>query len=172
MTEDKARAAKTKPKHTKALEKKLEELAQQNKEYLDKLLRLKAEFENYKKRMLKEQSLAVKYASEGIIGRLLPIIDNLDRALQAIEEGLEASKIIDGVKLTHQDIKKVLQDCFVEEINPQGEPFDPAEHEAVMTVNSNSHKEDHVVEVLQKGYKLDGKIVRPAKVSICKKTSD
>lgn len=160
---------KVKAKRASQLESRLKEIEKQNKEYLEKLLRLKAEFENYKKRMLKEQSLAIKYASEGIITRLLPIVDDLDRALEAIKNDLEASKIIDGVKLTHQDIKKVLEECLVKEINPVGEPFNPEEHEALNIIASDSHNEDHVVEVFQKGYKLDGKVVRPAKVSICKK---
>ena len=152
-----------------SLKKKVEELEAQNKDYLDKLLRLKAEFENYNKRMLKEQSFAVKYAAENIIHRLLPIVDDLDRALIAINDKLEPTKVIEGVRLTHQDIKKLLDEHLVHEINPVGEIFNPEEHEAMMTVESDEHDEDAIVEVLQKGYKLDGKVVRPARVAICKK---
>jgi len=159
MSEQKAKKKKS----------KVAELEAQNKDYLDKLLRLKAEFDNYKKRILKEQSLHAKYASENVVYQLLPIVDDLERALLAIEGEQEASQIIEGVKLTHKDIKKLLEQHLVAEINPAGEPFDPEEHEAVLTVESAEHDEDCIVQVYQKGYKLDGKVVRPAKVSICKK---
>lgn len=155
-----------------SLKEKVLKLEAQNNDYLDKLLRLKADFENYKKRMIKEQSFAVKYAAENIIHRLLPIVDDLDRALIAINKELEPTKVIEGVKLTHQEIKKLLNEHLVHEINPVGEIFNPEEHEAMMTVCSNEHDEDAIVEVLQKGYKLDGKVVRPARVSICKKEVD
>lgn len=151
------------------LSNQLDELQSQNKDYLDKMLRLKAEFENYKKRMIKEQNMAVKYASENVIHSLLPIVDNLDRALLAISDELDPTKIIEGVRLTHQDIKKLLDDHLVEEINPVGELFNPEEHEALLSVKSDIHEDEEIVEVLQKGYKLNGKVVRAAKVSICKK---
>ncbi len=168
----KEKETKTKPKKDNKLESlqsKIEKLEGQNSEYYDKLLRFKAEFENYKKRMIKEQSLAVKYAAESIIHRILPIVDDLDRALIAISDSQDPAKIIEGVRLTHQDIKKLLDEHLVHEIDPHGKPFDPEEHEAMMTVDSSDHEDNHVVEVLQKGYKLDGKVVRPARVSICKK---
>ena len=119
--------------------------------------------------MIKEQSLAVKYAAESIIHRILPIVDDLDRALIAISDSQDPAKIIEGVELTHQDIKKLLDEHLVHEIDPLGKPFNPEEHEAMMTIHSGDHEDNHIVEVLQKGYKLDGKVVRPAKVSICKK---
>lgn len=151
------------------LKQKIDELEAQNKDYLDKLLRLKAEFENYKKRMIKEQSLAVKFASENIVHNLLPIIDDLERALLAASSESEPAKIIEGVNLTHRDIKKLLEQYLVSEIKATGEIFNPEEHEALLVVDSGDHEEDCIVEVLQKGYKLDGKVIRPAKVSICKK---
>ncbi len=166
---DKQEAPKIKNIKTKELQAKIDELETQSQDYLDKLLRLKAEFENYKKRMLKEQSLAVKYAAENIVHRLLPIVDDLDRALLAINDGLEATKIIEGVRLTHQDIRKLLEEHLVEEIDPLGESFNPEEHEALLAVEAEDKDEDTIVAVLQKGYKLDGKVVRPAKVTICKK---
>lgn len=169
MSEEKAKSKKV--DKSKELQGKIEELEAQSNDYLDKLLRLKAEFENYKKRMLKEQSLAVKYAAENIVHRLLPIVDDLDRALLAINDGLEATKIIEGVKLTHQDIRKLLEEHLVEEIDPIGQSFNPEEHEALMAVEADDKEEDMIIAVLQKGYKLDGKVVRPAKVTICKKES-
>ncbi len=171
----KEKQVKAKPKKNEKLEAltvKVKELESQNNEYYDKLLRFKAEFENYKKRMIKEQSLSVRYAAESIIHRILPIVDDLDRALIAINEGQDPSKVVEGVKLTHDDIKKLLDEHLVHEIDPHGQLFDPEEHEAMASVDSHDHKEDHVVEVFQKGYKLDGKVVRPAKVSICKKSVD
>ncbi len=169
MSESKAKGKKEKTDKSQELQEKIEELETQSQDYLDKLLRLKAEFENYKKRMLKEQSLAVKYAAENIVHRLLPIVDDLDRALLAINDGLEATKIIEGVRLTHQDIRKLLEEHLVEEIDPLGESFNPEEHEALLAVEAEDKDEDTIVAVLQKGYKLDGKVVRPAKVTICKK---
>ncbi len=170
-----AEQAKEKTKKTKKLtkieklKKEIKDLQKQNEEYLDKLLRFKAEFENYKKRMIKEQSRAINYASETIIHRLLPIVDDLDRALAATESEQDAQKIIDGVKLTHKDIKNLLEEHSVCEINPLGEPFNPEQHEAVFTQDSDKHDENCVIQVIQKGYTLNGKIVRPAKVAICKR---
>lgn len=168
MSEE-TKAGAAKKNMSKELKQKVELLEAQNQEYLDKLLRLKAEFDNYKKRMIREQSQAVKYAAENIIYKLLPIVDDLDRAILAIADGQEHIKVIEGVKLTHKDIKRLLEEHLVNEIDPHGEPFNPEEHEAVLTVDSDEHEEDCVVAVLQKGYKLDGRVVRPAKVSICKK---
>jgi len=167
MSDSKTKAKK--PNQTEKLKKQVAELEEQNKDYLDKFLRLKAEFENYKKRMLKEQALNARYASENLVYHLLPIVDDLERALLAIDDNQEPAKIIEGVRLTHKDIKKLLEQHLVAEINPVGEPFNPEEHEAVLTVDSPEHEEDYIVVVFQKGYKLDGKVVRPAKVSICKK---
>jgi len=158
-----------KPSELEGLKKRIKELEAKNAEYEDRIMRLKAEFDNYKKRIIKEQGLAVKYAAENMVHQLLPIVDNLARALDANDSKEELQSIIDGVKLTHKDIGDLLEKHLVCEINPVNIPFDPKEHEAVAVVESDNHDEDCIVEVFQKGYKMADKVIRPAKVSICKK---
>lgn len=168
MTEKKEKQEKKKQLNNKEI-LELEEKASKAEEYFSQLKRLAAEFDNYKKRMIREQSQAISMASKNLIVKLLPIIDDLERALKSIDEEGSAETIANGVKLTHSDIKKLLQTEGVEEVNPQGEEFNPAEHEAVASIESEI-EENCIIEVLQKGYKINGMVIRPAMVTVsCQK---
>lgn len=152
--------------------KELEDKAGKADEYLSQLRRLAAEFDNYKKRMIREQSQAVALSSKNLIVKLLPIIDDLERALISVDKGEGTESIAEGVKLMHNDIKKLLESEGVEILNPLGEEFDPAEHEAVAKLQSEE-EENCIIDVVQKGYKIKGLIIRPAMVTVsCKGEED
>ncbi len=132
----------------------------------DKYLRLNAEYQNYRKRVEKEKSDIFKYGSEKLLVEMLPIMDNFERALSASEQENSESKVLDGIKM----IKKTLDELFdrngVKKIDAIGMPFDPIKHHAVMTVESEDHSSDHVIEVFQDGYALNDKVIRPSMVKV------
>lgn len=152
-----------------ALRDKLKEKETEAAEYLDSLQRLQADFMNYKKRMLREQTEFSQAASKDLILELIPVVDNLERALRASKNAGDSKSLSKGVEMVYTQLLGVLKKAGVSAIEPHGEEFDPMCHEAVMQVVSNKHKDDTVVEVLQKGYLLKGKLLRPASVKVCKK---
>ena len=132
-------------------------------EHLDDLKRLAAEFENYKKRAAREQASQSARATERLMKELLPIVDDLERALQAAEEHEEA-KLEEGVRLVHRQLAAVLEREGLAEIETNGK-FDPHVHEALLSQPSEAD-EGAVVEVLQKGYRLGDRVLRPARVVV------
>lgn len=132
----------------------------------DKHLRLNAEFQNYRKRVEKEKSEIFKYGTEKVMIEMLPIMDNFERALAASDQENSEGKVIEGIKL----IKKSLDDFFdrngVKKIDALNQAFDPIKHHAVMTVESEEHTSEHVIEVLQDGYLLHDKVIRPSMVKV------
>ncbi|MBU1669675.1 MAG: nucleotide exchange factor GrpE [Actinobacteria bacterium] len=140
-------------------------LAERNAELLDSLQRLKADFDNYRKRMVKEQTRILETAEAELVRKLLPVIDNLERAL-ASADGKESNGLRDGVALVLEMTQGVLGKEGLEVIDPQGEPFDPEHHEAMMVVETDECPEDTVVEVIQKGYRFRGVLLRPAMVQV------
>lgn len=149
-----------------ALKGLLDQKGAEAAQYLDALKRTQAEMENFRKRMLKEQSQIIEYATQTVIMELLPVIDNLERALSVAETDNEGGKLREGVELIYSQLKAVLEKECVEVIDPMGKEFDPVEHEAVMQVDSDGYGENTVVEVLQKGYGLKGRLLRPAMVKV------
>jgi len=132
-------------------------------EHLDDLKRLAAEFENYKKRTAREQASMSTRAAERLVKELLPIVDDLERALEAAEEHQEA-KLEDGVRLVHRQLASALEREGLAEIETGGK-FDPHVHEALLSRPSEAD-EGSVIEVLQKGYRLGDRVLRPARVVI------
>jgi molecular chaperone GrpE len=137
-------------------------------EYLDVLRRTQAEMDNYRKRMMKEQAQIVECAAQSVLTELLPVIDNLERAIIAAKSGNEGGLLLGGVELIYSQILGILEKQEVEVINPAGEEFDPEKHEAVMQMDSDAHAENTVIEVIQKGYDLRGRLLRPAMVVVAK----
>lgn len=154
-----------------ALRDRLKEKETEAAEYLDSLQRLQADFENYKKRTLKEQTEFLQVASKNLILELIPVVDNLERALNAGKEAKDSNSLSKGVEMVYAQLMDILEKAGVSEINPQGEEFNPHHHEAVMQVNSDKHADNTIVEVLQKGYLLKGRLLRPASVKVSKKDS-
>ncbi len=156
-------------KETRAsLEKELKEKEKEIAEYIDRLRRLQAEFENYKKRILNEQTRFLELASENLVSQLLPVLDNLERALASSEKNINFENFKKGVEIVFNQFLQVLKGAGLEVVDPTGKHFDPQEHEAVLQVESNEHEEGTIVEVLQKGYVLKEKVLRPAIVKVAK----
>jgi molecular chaperone GrpE len=132
-------------------------------EHLTDLKRLAAEFENYKKRAAREQAALSARATERLVKELLPIVDDLERALEAAEQHEEA-KLEEGVRLVHRQLASVLEREGLAEIEADGK-FDPHVHEALLSQPSEA-EEGSVIEVLQKGYRLGDRVVRPARVVV------
>ena len=132
-------------------------------DYLDRLQRLKAEFDNYRKRAARDQESFAARASESLVTELLPVLDDLERALDAAESHEEA-KLEDGVRLIHQALSQALRRQGLEEIDTDGK-FDPHVHESLLSQPSDA-EEGSVLEVVQKGYRLGDRVLRPARVVI------
>ncbi len=147
------------------LAKKEEEL----KAAQDKTLRLAAEFENFKKRMEREKAEHIKYALESFVVELLPFLDNLERAIAASKDTKDIDKLVEGLELSLCGYFKTLEAFGLKNLVAQGLPFDPSIHEAVCVEHSEEHDEGVVVRELMKGYVLNDKVIRPAKVTVCKK---
>lgn len=152
-----------------ALRERLKKKETEAQEYVNSLQRLQADFENFRKRMLKEQTEFLEVASKNLIQELIPVVDNLERALKASRESKDFTSLSKGVELVYTQIMDILKRTGLSEINPLGEEFDPMHHEAVMQVESNEHDDDTVVDVFQKGYLLKGRLLRPAAVKVSKK---
>ena len=143
---------------------RLEAAEAERDEYLADLQRLVAEFENYRKRVARDQERLAAHAHERLIRELLPILDDLERALEAAERHEEAT-LVDGVKLVEQSLRKALVKEGLAEIEALG-PFDPHVHEALLTRSDEGAEAGSVLEVVQRGYRLGDKVVRPARVIV------
>ena len=132
----------------------------------EKYLRLLAEFQNFKKRAIKEKSDIHAYANEKLMSELLPVLDNFERALDTKTEEVEG--YAKGMELIFQQMKTALDNHGLKEIAALGEDFDPNKHSAVMTEDTDEYESGKVCKVLQKGYELNGRVVRPTMVSVSK----
>jgi molecular chaperone GrpE len=144
------------------LSEELEVARQERDQYLDALRRLKAEFENSRKRQERERARILSMASEKLVQELLPVLDNLDRALEA------GGDIREGVQATRDQLADVLGNEGLLPVASDGQPFDPNVHEAVMGQPSEEHEEGTILQTFQRGYLLNGKPIRPAKVVVAK----
>lgn len=141
-----------------------DEETSEEEELKEQLIRLQADFMNYKKRVDKEKQGLIKFAIKDFVSDLLPIIDNFERALNSEED--KENGFYNGVELIYQDLMKLLKSHGVEEIKEVGEDFDPNLHHAVIMEESDEYEEGKVIEVLQTGYKIEDKLVRPAMVKV------
>jgi len=149
------------------LQRLRQQLAQQTEaagRYQDLYLRERAELENFRKRAVRERVEAVRFASEPLIRELLPVVDNLERALAHGEDN--RLPIMDGVRLVLKSLLETLQRHGVTRIDAMGHPFDPNRHEAMAQVESDEHQPNHVVTQHQSGYLLHDRLLRPALVSV------
>ncbi|MBM4351081.1 MAG: nucleotide exchange factor GrpE [Deltaproteobacteria bacterium] len=153
------------------LKKKLEEKEKEAKESLDRLLRIAADFENYKKRAAREKEDWTKFSNEDLIKSILPFIDNLERAADHAEKVTDTGVLIEGIKLTLRQIHQTLNRFGLTPFESVGKPFDPARHEAMLVVETDRHEPDQVVEEFQRGYFLNERLLRPATVSVSKSPS-
>jgi molecular chaperone GrpE len=157
-----------KEKEIEEVKKKLEQKEKELKEDHDRLLRLAADFENYKKRAAREKEDWTKFANEDLIRAILPFIDNLERAVDHAEKVADTAVLIEGVRLTIQQLLQALNKFGLSSFQSVGQPFDPAVHEAMLVVETDQHEPNQVVEEFQKGYLLNDRLLRPATVSVSK----
>ena len=162
-SENVEKKAKSEDEPSEALDKN----AQPEEDSEAKYLRLMAEFQNYKKRVAKEKTDIHSYANEKIVTELLEVLDNFERAL-ASETSVEAEGYAQGMKLIFDQLLGVLTKSGLEEVKALGEDFDPNLHNAVMTSDSDEYDSNKVCNVLQKGYSLNGRVIRPAMVTVAK----
>lgn len=141
---------------------------QECQETKDQLLRLAAEFENYKKRMERDRAKSLKYAAENFIKELLPSVDNLERAIEQGQKAGKNSELLQGVELTFKGLVATLDKFQVTPLESIGQPFDPNFHEALAMDHSDDVAENHVLVEFEKGYHYKDKLLRPAKVVVSK----
>lgn len=150
---------------------KLKEEADIAREYWERLLRLQADFENTRKRLEREKQDFVKFANEGIISELLNVLDDLERTVELAQEKHEdLPAFLKGVEMILAHLYEMLKEYGVKPIDSQGKLFDPHLHEALMQVENKDLPENTIVEELQKGYSLNDRVIRTAKVKVSKKT--
>ena len=148
----------------------LKERAAKADEHWDRLLRQTADYENYKKRAVREKQDATKYANEALLQKLIPVIDNFEAALAAASSSSASTESLQtGVNMIYVQLKSALADSGLEEIDATDQPFDPNFHEAVSQQESDDTPEGHVLQQLRKGYKLRDRLIRPATVIVAKK---
>ena len=145
-----------------------EQLAAKMKELEDTRLRVMADFDNYKKRAQKEKETILKYAATDVVMSLLPVLDNLDRAIEAVPESDREDAFYKGVVLIDKMFEEALTKNGVEEIPALGQPFNPEVHQAVVTEEVEGVEENTVTAVLAKGYTLQGRVLRPSMVKVSK----
>jgi molecular chaperone GrpE len=138
-------------------------------EYLEDLRRLKAEFENYRKRVLKEQTRAVDLAAEPVMAKLLEVLDEFELALMAAERTPDFERFVRGVEMVFAKLTDVLRSEGLERIEAEGKPFDPARHEALLQSEGEGEGEPYVADVLRPGYTLKGRVIRPAGVKVIRR---
>ncbi len=148
----------------------LEEENKKVQEYYNRLLRLQADFENYKRRTRQEMENFYKYSSEQIVRALLPVLDNFERALAAEGGSLESYK--SGMEMIYRQLMDVLAGEGLAPVEAVGEPFDPARHEAVLQEETVEHEDNTVIEELRRGYYLKDKVIRPAMVKVARSPQD
>ncbi|MBP8828460.1 MAG: nucleotide exchange factor GrpE [Desulfobacter sp.] len=135
----------------------------------DKVLRLSAEFENFKKRKQREIDDFKKFANETVFRQLLSVVDNLERAIGSATDALEETSLLEGVKLTHKELLKLFESFSVKPVEAENQPFDPNFHQAVTHAQNNDVPDNTVTDVLQKGYLLHDRLLRPAMVVVSKR---
>ena len=145
----------------------LEQAQQEAKDLRNEMLRMRAETDNLRKRLQKEKQDSVQFANERLIKQLIPIFENLDRALKAPDTNVDSLK--EGVQLTSDQVLALFKKENVEPIQAVGEPFDPSIHEVLSQIESNDHDENTVIEEFSKGYRMNGRVLLPARVVTSKK---
>ncbi len=166
-----AEAEKQETKSEEAsVQAQLEEKQKESAANYDKYLRAVAELDNYKKRAARERADYIKYANENILKDLLTVYDNMERAREHAANSRDFDSFLEGLDMIQGQFKELLARYGVESIETKDREFDPNVHEAVMRVQGTAENDNKIVEELEKGYMLNGRLLRPAKVSVAKNT--
>lgn len=155
------------------VQKKLKEAQEEAQKNYDKLLRVMAEFENYKKRVARDHAERSQYTHETILRELLKVMDDFDRIMDHLpqEESPTVQGLVEGIQLVHQDFSNVLKKFGLKPVATENKTFDPHLHEAITQLESNDHPEGKIVECHRKGYLLHDRLLRPAAVTVAKPTA-
>lgn len=145
--------------------------AQEADRLKERLLRVSAEFENYKKRMAREKAEFLRFANEGLILEFLPVLDNLERAMASARAAAGSTPLLEGIEMIVRLFRSTLEKVGVKPIEAVGQPFDPGFHQAVAQVESPQGDANLVVEEIQKGYLLEGRVLRPSMVKVSRAVS-
>ena len=157
----------------KEMEEKVASLEKEAAESHDRMLRVAAEFENYKKRAAREMNDFRKFANENFLKAMLPVVDNLDRAIESSTNDKHANtSVVEGVSMTLKEILKVFEEFSVKPFESLGKTFDPSLHQAVMQEETEAYPENTVLKELQKGYMIHDRLLRPAMVVVSKKKAE
>ena len=160
------------PETPEELRTALEEERARAEEYLDQWKRARAEFANFKKRNEKEREELLNFANSILIAKILPILDDFERAARTIPDKIHTLTWVEGIFLIHRKLQAILEQEGVTEIEAEvGKEFDPTVHEAVVHEESKEYKEGQIVDILQKGYKLHDRVVRPTLVKVAREKS-
>jgi molecular chaperone GrpE len=146
----------------------LEKARAEAESYLDDLRRLQADFDNYRKRTLREQTARAASASQALVTRLLPVLDNFELAVSAAEQSRDFDRMLKGVEMVFGELREVLEGEGLVKIEAEGKPFDPERHEAVIAVEQEDTEPGTVTDIVRTGYELRGKVLRPAMVKVAK----
>jgi len=152
----------------KPLKEQLLECTKEVEDYKDKYLRALAELDNYKKRARKEKEEIIERANERLMLELIPVLDNFDRGIEAAKNSEDFENFYKGVELIYKGFKEIVEREGLQSFSAIGDEFDPSKHEAVSLVESDEHAPDTVLDEIYKGYLLNGKLIRPAKVVVSK----
>lgn len=141
-------------------------LKEENEALKEKMLRLQAEYDNFRKRTQKEKAADLKYKSQELATSLVTVVDNFDRALQVKPDEATVNSFYSGMEIVYRQMLQALTEAGVEEIKTEGEMFDPNLHQAVMQVEDDQFESQAIVDTLQKGYRLKDRVIRPAMVKV------
>jgi molecular chaperone GrpE len=149
------------------LETDLRKLQQERDTLFEQLARVQADFRNAQKRLEADKQQAIQYANSKLIGSLLPVIDNFERALSADPAKADLNTLVKGLQITYDQLMTQLRQQNVEPIAPEpGTPFDPNQHQAILQQPTDKYHQPTVTQLLQKGYSLHGRVLRPAQVAV------
>lgn len=165
MTEEVTEASSAEPVAGEEVEVDIDELKRQSEENWNKYLRAVAELENLRKRNAREVENAHKFGAERLAAALLPVRDSMEAAI-ASADNADAAALLEGQRATLRLLDEALKSAGIEEIDPEGEPFDPSQHEAMSMLPSAEVEPNSVLQVVQKGYQIHERIVRPARVIV------
>lgn len=159
---------KLKNKKLTELESELERQKNRADEYYNRLIRLQADFDNFRKRTQKEKEQFRDYGSQALITTLLPVLDNFQRALQTKTSSADGEKLMEGIKMIYTQLEELLQKEGLKHINALGEEFDPNKHEAVMQEETDEYPDGTVCEEMLRGYFFKDRLIRPAMVKVAR----
>ncbi len=154
------------------LREELNNVLEEVKDYKDKYLRVLAEMDNQRKRVIREKEELERYANERLILSILPVVDNFERAINTDENTNNVQEILDGVKLIFKQLKDVLGKEGVKPFESVGQKFDPYKHEALLAIESEEHEPSIILEEIEKGYLLGDKVIRPTKVTVSRQKEE